>query len=113
MRIPNYDKNRNTNPKRRLNNFLDEDFRIITAGKSNCGKTNTLVHMLRLPLCFYDKIYLYTLNSHQDKIHDLKTLMDKISDKVGCPVLEIGSADDIKTRQNILKITEKILFSMI
>ena len=54
------------------------------------------MHMLRTPLAYYDKIYLYTPNQHQDKIQDLEKIMDKISDEVGYPVLEIGSADDIK-----------------
>ena len=54
------------------------------------------MHMLRTPLVYYDKIYLYTPNQHQDKIQDLEKIMDKISDKVSYPLLEIGSADDIK-----------------
>ena len=45
----------------------------------------------------YDnKIYMYTPNSHQEKIQDLELLMDKISEKISCPVLEIGFADDVK-----------------
>ena len=54
------------------------------------------MHMLRTPLVYYDKMYLYTTNQHQGKIQDLEKIMDKISDKVGYPLLEIGSADDIK-----------------
>ena len=53
------------------------------------------MHMLRMPLVYYDKICFYTPNQHQDKIQDLEKIMDKISDKVVYPVLEIGSADDI------------------
>ena len=90
MKIPNYDKNKHSKSKRRLNNFLDEDFRMLITGKSNCGKTNTLMHMLRTPLMYYDKIYMYTPNHHQDKIQDLKALIYKISEKVGYNVLEIG-----------------------
>ena len=69
---------------------------MLITGQSKCGKTNTLMHMLRTPLVYYDKVNLYTPNQHQDKIQDLAKVMDKISDKVGYPVLEIGSADDIK-----------------
>jgi len=69
---------------------------MLITGQSKCGKTNTLMHMLRTPLAYYDKIYLYTPNQHQDKKQDLEKIMDKISNKVGYPVLEIGSADDIK-----------------
>ena len=78
-----------------MNNLLDEDHRMIITGQSKCGQTNTLMHMLRMSLVYYDKICLYTPNQHQDKIQDLEKIMDKISDKVGYPVLEIGSADDI------------------
>lgn len=52
--------------------------------------------MLRTPLMYYDKMYLYTPNHRQDKIQGLISLMDRISEKVGYPVLEVGSADDIK-----------------
>ena len=96
MKIPNYDTQKNGKQNRKLNNLLDEDHRMLITGQSKCGQTNTLMHMLRMPLVYYDKIYLYTPNQHQDKIQDLEKIMDKISDKVGYPVLEIGSADDIK-----------------
>ena len=69
--------------QKRLNNFLDEDFRMLITGQSRCGKTNTSVHMLRTPLMYYDKLYLYTPNHHQDKIQDRQTLMNKMSEKVG------------------------------
>jgi len=76
MKIPNYDKTKNdnthSNNKRKLNDFLDEDFRMLIASQSNCGKTNTLMHMLRTPLTYYNKIYMYTPNHHQEKIKDLK-----------------------------------------
>ena len=52
--------------------------------------------MLRKPLLYYDKIYLYTPNQHQDKIKDLKETMDKISKQVGYNVLEIGGEDEIR-----------------
>ena len=87
---------KNGKQNRKLNNLLDEDHRMLITGQSKCGQTNTLMHMLRMSLVYYDKICLYTPNQHQDKIQDLEKIMDKISDKVGYPVLEIGSADDIK-----------------
>ena len=75
MKIPNYDRNKQENPK---NNFFDEDFRLLIAGESGCGKTNTLMHILRKPLSYYDKIYIFTPNLHQDKIQDLQELMQKM-----------------------------------
>lgn len=41
------------------------------------------MHMLRKPMVYYDKIYLYTPNEHQGKIQDLCNIMQKISQKVG------------------------------
>ena len=96
MKIPNYDTNTNPTTKRRLNNFgLDEDFRMLIAGQSGCGKTNTLMRLLRTPLVFYDKIYIFSPNLHQDKLMEFKKLMDSISEKVGYPVLEMGSETSI------------------
>ena len=95
VKIPNYDTHVNERPKRRLNDFLDEEYRMLVAGASGSGKTNTVMHMLRAPLVYYDKIYLYTPNPHQDKIQDLEKVMDGISQKVGYDVLEIKDPDDI------------------
>ena len=68
---------------------------------------NTLMHMLRIPLVYYDKIYLDTTNKHQDKIQNLEKTMDNISGKVGYPVLEIRSADDIKNTSEYPDIKKK------
>ena len=56
------------------------------------------MHILRKPLVYYDKIYFYTPNQHQDKILDFKELMDEISQKVGYPVLELHTPDEIKDK---------------
>ena len=76
-----------------MNKFLDEEYRMLVCGK--LGKTNTVMYMLRKPLVFFDKIYLYTPNEHQDKIQDLKSVMDRMSEKVGNDVMEIKGQDDI------------------
>ena len=96
MKIPNYDRTKYGKQGIKLNNFLDGDYRMLITGQSLCGKTNTLMHMLRKPLVYYDKIYFFTPNEHQVKIQNFKEIMNEISDEVGYPVLEIGSADDIK-----------------
>lgn len=95
MKIPNYDVKTNNSSSKRLNDIFDEDFRLLIAGQTRCGKTNTLMHTLRKPLVYYDKIYIYSPNHHQDKIEDFKKLMDPISEKVGYPILEIGEQQDI------------------
>ena len=68
---------------------------MLVAGQTRCGKTNTVMHILRRPLVYYDKIHFYTPNQHQDKIVSLKKLMDDISEKVGYNVLELHGPDDI------------------
>ena len=95
VNIPNLDTHSNEKPKRRLNDYLDEDYRMLVTGASGSGKTNTLVYMLRKPLVYYDKVYLYTRNPHQDKVQDLIKVMDVVSQKVGCDVLEIKDPDNI------------------
>ncbi|PFX12015.1 Cuticle collagen sqt-1 [Stylophora pistillata] len=96
VNIPNYDvKGSHRNRKRRLNDFLDEEYRMLIAGGSGSRKTNTLMHMLRLPLVVYEKIYLYTPNTHQEKIQDLQKFMHKVSQRVGYDFLEILNPDDI------------------
>ena len=93
MKIPNYDTKSPTQG-RSLCKFLDEDFRLLISGQSGCGKTNTVMHILRKPLVYYDKIHFFTPNQHQDKIVDLQKVMKPISKKVGYEVLEIHSPDE-------------------
>ena len=108
MKIPNYDKKQNTT-SRKLNDIFDEDFRLLIAGESGCGKTNTLMHILRKPLVYYDKIYIYSPNHHQEKIQDFKNLMDSISEKVGYSILEIGEPDKIKNTNEYPSGNRKII----
>ena len=44
---------------------------------TRCGKTNTLMHMIRKPLIYYHKIHFYSPNCHQDKIQDFKKITDQ------------------------------------
>ena len=95
MKIPDYDLKTNNFSSRRLNDIFDEDFRLLIVGQTRYGKTNTLMHILRKPLVYYDKIYIYSPNHYQDKIQDFKKLMDAMSERVGYPVLEIREQQDI------------------
>ena len=108
MKIPNYDKKQNTASKK-LNNIFDEYFRLLIAGESGRGKTNVLMHILRKPLVYYDKIYIYSPNLHQEKIQDLKEIMDSISEKVGYSVLEIDEPDKIKNTNEYFSNNRKIV----
>ena len=108
MKIPNYDKNTKSSSNK-LNNIFDEDFRLLIAGESGCGKTNTLMHILRKPLVYFDKIFIYSPNLHQEKIQDLQELMARISEKVGYPVLEIGGPEEIKNTTEYSTDNRKIV----
>ena len=106
MKIPNYDTKSPTQG-RSLCNFLDEDFRLLISGQSGCGKTNTVMHILRKPLVYYDKIHFFTPNQHQDKIVDLQKVMKPISKKVGYEVLELHSPEEILGHVRIPKQQQK------
>ena len=108
MKIPNYDK-KIKNTSKKLNNIFDEDFRLLIAGESGCGKTNTLMHILRKPLVYYDEVYIYSPNHHQEKIQDFKDLMDSISEKVGYQILEIYGPDEIKNTNEYFSNNRKIV----
>ena len=108
MKIPNYDRKTKENSKK-INNIFDEDFRLLIAGESGCGKTNTLMHILRKPLVYYDKIFIFSPNLHQEKIQDFKNLMDSISQKVGYSVLELNGPDEIKNTNEYFSENRKIV----
>ena len=67
------------------------------------------MHILRKPLVYYDKIYIYSPNLHQEKIQDLQELMKKISEKVGYPVLEVSGPEDIKNTTDYPSENRKIV----
>ena len=106
MKIPNYDTKSPTQG-RSLCKFLDEDFRLLISGQSGCGKTNTVMHILRKPLVYYDKIHFFTPNQHQDKIVDLQKVMKPISKKVGSKFLNCIPRRKSWTHQNTQATTEK------
>ena len=95
MKIPNYDSNKKESKKRRLNDFINEEYQMLICGQSGCGKTDAVMYMLRKPLVYYDQIYFYTPNKHQEKIKDLQKVMGDISEKVGYQVMEIKGPDEI------------------
>ena len=59
-------------------------------------QTLALIQVLREPLVYYDKIFIYT-SLHQEKMVDFQHIMDNWYHKkpVGYNVLELGNADDI------------------
>ena len=73
----------------RDNGLFSEDFRLLIAGPTGCGKTNTLMNILLIPLTFYDRIYIFTNTPEQDKIVDLQNQMAKLSARVGYEILQV------------------------
>ena len=67
------------------------------------------MHMPREPLVYYDQIYLYTPNPHQNKIQNLKRFMDGISQKAGYDVLEIKGQDEIMDTTDYQEDNSKIV----
>ena len=77
MEIPNYDTNTKNKKFKQYHSFMPNDtFRMLICGRSGCGKTNLLFHMLIEPLFYYDKIYLYAKNLEQEKYQNLLNKMN-------------------------------------
>ena len=64
--------------------------------------------MIRRPLAYYDKLYLYAKNLEQGKYQDLKRLFRPISTKVGCKVLECSN-DSIMPISELEDASQKIV----
>ena len=58
----------------------DRCFRMLICGKSGCGKTNTVLHMLIKLLFYYDKIFLYSKNLEQEKYTYLSEILEMIAE---------------------------------
>ena len=69
----------------------NNDFKMLLAGNSGSGKTNTLYHMLIEPLLYYDKIYLYAKNLEQEKYQNLMKEMNEASEEAGYNIMEVSN----------------------
>ena len=58
--------------KTKHKSLLGNNFRMLVCGSSGCGKTNTLMDVIKKSLCYYDQIIIYTPNKDQDKLVSLK-----------------------------------------
>ena len=91
MKIPNYDVEKPTTKNyRKLKPCMpDECFRMLICGPSGCGKTNLVIHLITSgDLLFYDKIYLYAKNLHQDKYQWLLKIFEPLNKQIGFPVIQ-------------------------
>ena len=94
MKIPNYDSELVAD-KTKHKSLLGDDFRMLLCGSSGCGKTNTLMHIIKKPLCYYDQIIIYTPNKDQDKLVSLKNKFAQVSQLVGHQLFLICGQKDI------------------
>ena len=78
----------------------DRCFKMLICGKTGCGKTNTVLHMLINPLIYYDKIFLYSKNLEQEKYSLLPKKLERIATVNKIPIDEIlhRSNEEIKPR---------------
>ena len=82
MKIPNLDLNKKVCDN---NYLLKWPFRLLVVGDSSSGKTNLIVFMI-LSCKFFDRpdiIYYYGRNIQQDKLQYLKSISDKMKEKIG------------------------------
>ena len=103
MKIPNYEKKETSNNFKQLYDYIpDRYFRMLICGKSGCGKTNTVLHMLIKPLIYYDKIYLYSKNLEQEKYALLSKTLERIAEENKIPIDEIFHSSN----EEIIPISE-------
>ena len=99
MDIPKYDVTNTENNFINLYDFMPHScFRLLMSGNSGSGKTNLLIHMLKQPLLYYDKLYLYAKNVEQGKYMDLIEHLTKIALKHKIPqeeIIEYSNSDII------------------
>ena len=80
----------------------DRCLRMLICGKSGCGKTNTVLHMLIKPLIYYDKIYLYSKNLEQEKYTHLSKMLERIAEVNKIPIDEIFHS----SKEEIIPLSE-------
>ena len=112
MEIPNYDKKETTNNFKQLYEYMpDRCFRMSICGKSGCGKTNTVLHMLIKTLIYYDKIYLYLKNLEQEKNTHLSEILERIAEVNKMPIGETfySSNDEIIPKSEMEDRNQKLV----
>ena len=109
MKIPNYDSASCSDDhfKQLLPYMPSNTFRMLMCGRSGCGKTNTLMHML-YNILYYDKIYLFSKNLEQPKYRKLLETFEPISEEVGYDVIE-ESNDEIIPLESLDNDNQKIV----
>ena len=81
MNIRNYDNDFQTKSNfKQIKPFMPSDtFTMLLCGPRNCGKTNLLMNMLLEPCIYFDELYVYAKNLHQEKYQDLMKKFEEIA----------------------------------
>ena len=111
MEIPNYDSGDNPDKKyKQLFPYMPSNtFQMLICGKTGCGKTNLLYHMLIKPLIYYDEIYLYARNLKQDKYQKLIQKMKELSSKLGYEILHVSNNEIIPVTEMDYEDNQKLV----
>ena len=82
MNIPNLDINKEEDDNSYILNW---PFRMVIVGDSSRGKTNLVMYMIVSTNIFNkpDIVYYYGRNINQDTIQKLKSISDKMKEKIG------------------------------
>ena len=82
MNIRNYDNVFKANSSfQQIHPSMPSDhFTMLICGPPNCGKTNLVLHMLLEPLLYFDELYIYAKNLHQEKYQYLQKKFEEISE---------------------------------
>ena len=109
MRILNYDveDDEQTNYQQLYDFMPDRCFRMVLCRPSGVGKSNLLLDMI-YRLLYYDKVFLYSKNPHQQKFQHMFKTFDPISNEVGYPVIEISN-DEILPLDEISEEGQKLV----
>jgi hypothetical protein len=82
MNIRNYDAvYQSRSSFKQIKPFMPSDiFTMLLCGPRNCGKTNLLMNILLEPCIYFDELYVYAKNLHQEKYQFLMKKFEEIAE---------------------------------
>ena len=83
---------------------------MLISGPSGCGKTNLLYHIVRKPLVYFDKIYLFSKNIEQDKMQMIVDVFDELSEKVGYNIVDVSNDEVILLNELPIENQKFVIF---
>ena len=114
MDIPNYDKSDKSSSKfkwiKEHPYMPKRTFRMLISGPSGCGKTNLLYHIIRKPLVYFDKIYLFSKSIEQDKMQMILDVFDELTEKVGYNIVDVSNDEVIPLNEFPIENQKLVIF---